>query len=291
MKSISIPIFVSAFSAVSFFSQAEPARNVYNLICTSDSCNAMGAVSKYITGNKQVFRAADTFYIYDSNVVVDSITYSDYLSYLKKTNHLPPVVMQKDAALDCRFDTDNNCNDWKDSSDATSIVNYLQNYTFKSQPMSNIEVEIRTALKQMTNSVIVGAITAVQLHKVGGKITQLVLLQTGNKTLGLVVAGGITGGLSTAAGYIMSAQSIFKVGDVLVFKGGKLISVIRNGVEIPADKLTQASNGASGGGVDSGGGGTTGGGGIVGGGSSGGGGFGSGRGAINDNPVLKRKEQ
>jgi len=114
-------------------------------------------------------------------------------------------------------------------------------------------------------------------------------MQTGNKTLGLVVAGGVTGGLSTAAGYIMDAKSVFQVGDVVVFKGGKLISVIRNGIEIPADQLIKASNGGASGGVGGGRTGTTGGGGIVGGGG-GGGGFGSGSVGIKDNPDLKRNE-
>ncbi|MBS0045221.1 hypothetical protein KFE26_23610, partial [Shewanella sp. M16] len=152
------------------------------------------------------------------NIVVDSVTYSDYLGYLKKVTFTP---MQKDAALDCRFDTDNNCDDWKNSRDATSIVNYLQNYTFKTQPLSSFEIEMRTALKQVVyGGVLIGAITAVQLNKIAGKISQLLLVQTGNNTFGLVVAGGVTGGISTAAGLLMDTQSVFKVGDVVVFKGG-----------------------------------------------------------------------
>lgn len=292
MNKLLQPLLVTALGTVSLFCQAEPVKNEYNLICTTSSCNAMDVVSKYISSSNQDFKSSDMFYIYDSNVVVDTITYSDYLSYLKK---FPVTPMQRDAALDCRFDVDYNCDDWKDSKGATAIVNYLQNYTFRTQPLSSFEIEARTFLKQVLNGVVVGAITAVQLNKVAGKITQLILMQTGNKTLGLVVAGGVTGGLSTAAGYIMDSKSVFQVGDVVVFKGGKLISVIRNGIEIPADQLIKASNsGASGGGVGGGRTGTTGGGGgggIVGGGKSfGGGGFGSGSVGIKDNPDLKRNE-
>jgi hypothetical protein len=275
VKKLLNPIAISILSALSLHAYAEPQKSVYNLICESNTCNAVDTVSKYINNETIKFKSSDMFYIYDSNIVVDSITYSDYRNSVSRAKFKSPPMRLKDSSLDCNFDADYSCNDWSGNNDTTNIVNYLQNFTYRSQPLSTLEIEIRNKLKQIGNTIAVSSVLALTLHKVGGKILTAVVIETGSRRLGIIVRAAITGSASTIAGFVLSGETDFKAGDVLIFKGGKLHSIIRNGVEIPESQIGNSTSVGGGiGGVGGSSGGGNGSGGFVGGGGSGGGGSG-----------------
>lgn len=105
------------------------------------------------------------------------------------------------------------------------------------------------------------------------KILTAVVIETGSKRLGIILGAAVTGSASTIAGFVLNGETDFKAGDVLIFKGGKLHSIVRNGVEIPANEIGNSSSvGGGGGSVGGSTGGGNGSGGIVGGGGNIGGG-------------------
>lgn len=253
---------VPLLAFLSFSSQAS-----INLICDSDRCNTLKTVKDYLNNNNQSFSDADIFYIYDSNVIVDSMTYSEYL-----TQKDLPVRTRRDAALNCDFDADFSCADWKKDPNTLNLVNFVQNYKWKSKPLSNSEIELRNFAAQLGLNLSSGAVFAIPFSGVGS----IIIAKVGSKLIGTVITGSITSGLGGLALYGINVNTKLKVGDVLIFKNGKIFKVVRNGKEYTMRQIAnlKPTGSGSGGGVGSGGG-YGGSGGIVGGGGGGFGGVGN----------------
>lgn len=91
----------------------------------------------------------------------------DKVFYIKNDSGTEPFANNSTSSIY----SDYSCNDWSGNSDTTNIVNHLQNFTYRSQPLSNLEIEIRNKLQQLSNGIVVSSVLALTLHKVGEKNT------------------------------------------------------------------------------------------------------------------------
>lgn len=266
-KLLLLPI---TLSLCSFNLSAKTANEEYNLICYQRDCSSLKAVDEFISGQpNRKFNDADMFYIHDSNVVINTTTYSDYLL----TADQAPRMSTMDAALNCSFDSDYSCSDWKQDPKTQSLVNYIQNIQWHDAPLTSIQVQIDTYLQSIGAGIAVGALMATPFTE--GVGFSVIMLRIGGQYFAKVVSGSISGaiGATLTLGLDLQTISKFLPGDVLVYQNGKVVKVIRNGKEIDIDQLPSqpgTTGGSSGGGGGGGSTGTTGGGGVVGGGGGGG---------------------
>lgn len=268
-KLLSLPL--SIFLAINSFgtsAETTPVPEEYNIICYQSDCNSLQNIKSFINGQpEKEFNDADVFYIYDNNVIVNSTTYADYLIEVDKFH----TISKRDAALNCSFDSDYSCSDWKNDPSTRALVNYIQNVQWNTAPLTNIQVQIDSYLHSLGVSIAVGSLLAIPV--VGVESVSVILIRIGGQFFAKVVGNSVSGviGTTIAFGLDLQTASKFLPGDVLIFQNGKVVKVIRNGKEIDIKDLpAKPTQTGGGGGVDSGGG-TTGGGGIVGGGGSGGG--------------------
>lgn len=265
-KLLLLPI---TLSLCAFNLSAKTTSEEYNLICYQRDCGSLNTVDEFISGQpNRKFNDADMFYIFDSNVVINTTTYSDYLL----SENLAPRIYTRDAALNCSFDSDYSCSDWKQDPKTRSLVNYIQNIQWRDAPLTSIQVQIDTYLQSIGAGVAVGALMAIPFTE--GVGFSVIMVRVGGQYFAKVVSGSISGaiGATLTLGLDLQTISKFLPGDVLVYQNGKVVKVIRNGKEIVIDQLPSqpgTTGGSSGGGVDGGSTGTTGGGGIVGGGGGG----------------------
>lgn len=222
--------------------------HTYRLTCNSIHCNAADLASRLIENQNTrfTFNAYDYFVAYDSGVAVDSITYSDY-QYLKRNGKLPTI--QKDGALNCAYDSSFSCADWKKDPGTLDLVNLIQNYTWKDQPLTAADIQFRNFANQVTLGIVAGSILIIPLDGIATVITARIVTQLGSRVIGVVVGGAVTGALGSAATFGINIYTKYEVGDVLIMQNGKVIKVIRKGKEYTIKELgiNTSSNGTSGG--------------------------------------------
>lgn len=274
LKLLSLPLSIS-LAIFSYNVSAEATPEEYNLICYQSDCNSLQNVKSFINGQPdKTFNDADVFYIYDDDVIINSTTYSDYLINVDKFR----TISKRDAALNCSFDSNYSCSDWKKDPSTRYLVNYIQNVKWNTAPLTQIQVQLDSYLNSIGATIAVGSLLATPV--LGVESLSVIMIRIGGQYFAKVVGNSVSGviGTTIAFGLDLQTASKFLPGDVLIFQNGKVVKVIRNGKEIdikdlPSIPTSTGGQNGGGGGVDSGGGGTTGGGGIVGGGGGGGGCF------------------
>lgn len=269
LKLLRLPLSIF-LSICSYNVNAEATPEEYNLICYQNDCNSLQNIKKFINGQPDKnFNDADIFYIYDSDIIVNSTTYSDYLINVDKFR----TISKRDGALNCSFDSYYSCSDWKKDPSTRYLVNYIQNVQWNTTPLTKIQVQLDSYLHSIGVTIAVTSLLATPIS--GVKTASVIMIRIGGQYFAKVVGNNVSGviGATIVFGLDLQTTSKFLPGDVLIFQNGKVVKVIRNGKEInikdlPSVSTNTGGQAGGGGGVDSGS--TFGGGGIVGGGGGGG---------------------
>lgn len=238
--------------------------NTYELLCKNECANLFGEIDKMVSQKNhglspddilmqfEPFFQDDLFIQFDSGIAVNSTTYKDYLS--QKANLVSqksssdfdlidvkfssksvptPILTPRDGALSCEYDRDYDCEAWGDYSGVykpyiiavqNQVYNYEWGYTLTQEDINSINLTSR-----IRYSFAVGVIT----FSPAARFTSI--LQAGLKNItsenmvSLLIAAGIA---NVVVNEIFNGprKTSLKVGDVVMFKGGKLVSVARDGV-------------------------------------------------------------
>ncbi|SFC87673.1 hypothetical protein [Pseudoalteromonas denitrificans] len=261
------------------------AQDEFYLECNPLNCNTERTIEQFIDESTPLSNSS-IFYISDSQVNVDSMTYQEFktLKNLRKhdTQESKDTDSTMDGALLCENDNDFNCHDWEKEHITSTINNYLNNFQY-TYTLTQQDIDSHNTAKRIHYNFVVNAITAIPAAKIGFLTVKALNYYLQHGVIATGVSGTLIGmGISeTFKGY---TPTNLRPGDIVVTRLGKAELLIRDGILYNiGDILTGAINsdsvgGNSGGGdgdngdpISGGGGGASGGGG----GSSGGSGSGS----------------
>lgn len=244
----------------------------YQIQCENYCGDIYDAVQKIINLEDHKFLSNDIFIQLDSGIEVNSITYQQFISYAELISIKPLVTSESspkffDAAFSCERDRDYDCEAWGDYNGAyksyiVALQNQVYNYEW-SHTLTQSDIDAVNTATILQYDFTVGVITfspAARFISVVGKGLSV----STNDIIGLLVASGVSNVIVNQM-FTGPAKTKLRVGDVIVVKKGKVVSIVRNGITYSPSQITGVGSNTGGGGSsgDSGSNGNTGGGIII----------------------------
>lgn len=212
-------------------------------------------IDRFVSPRKNWFSYDDIFVQLDSSVVVNSITYREYLlqknnyftqsdvlgfapRYLLSTDKFIPTP--QDGALSCEYDRDYDCEAWVDYSGAyKSYIIALQNQVYSYEwgyTLTQADIDSINLASRIEYNFAVGVITYSPAARFVSTVSSGLRYVTKRKMISLLISAGIA---NVVINEIFNGpqSTKLKVGDVVMFKGGKLVSVAREGVIYHASSI------------------------------------------------------
>lgn len=223
--------------------------------CENDCGDIYDAVQKIINLEDHKFLSNDIFIQLDSGIEVNSITYQQFISYAELISIKPLVTSESspkffDAAFSCERDRDYDCEAWGDYNGAyksyiVALQNQVYNYEW-SHTLTQSDIDAVNTATILQYDFTVGVITfspAARFISVVGKGLSV----STNDIIGLLVASGVSNVIVNQM-FTGPAKTKLRVGDVIVVKKGKVVSIVRNGITYSPSQITGVgSNTGSGG--------------------------------------------
>ena len=204
-----------------------------------DECNATALAKEYILRRANFALATQKITVEKAGEVMYTTTIYEFLkqenennkqfSFVNKSksskSYKSQGVSSRDAPLSCNYDIDFSCSQWNEDRDLSLLANYLENYTF--------EITLNQDMVDNVNYS-TAAIAALLAATPTAKFGQLLNVYTK-----AIIAEKIQKKITTLAGFALGveiqevlSQMILngaKVGDVLTFKNGRIVSIKRVG--------------------------------------------------------------
>ncbi|WDE06879.1 hypothetical protein SG34_008260 [Thalassomonas viridans] len=239
----SLSLQASEYSPISIIECGQACDDIYDMV------TKVTALEDYQHDENMLFIFTD------SGVEVNSITYGQYTNHLS-SNPLTsqPLIEAEsgavdvmDAALSCEYDRDYDCEAWNDI-DGTlkpyiiSLQNAVNSYEW-SYTVTQDDIDRTNMSNRIQQNFAVGALTFLPVAKIADVIIKVVVGMSRSELLATMVAGGVT---TVAMGelYKGPTKSKLKAGDILILKGGKITTVIRNGTSYSPSYIASISGGS-----------------------------------------------
>ena len=224
------------------------------LECLTD-CDPIVTISNFLKTEHVFSNQSVPIIVKDNGVNIFETTYVDYLDYywipnngypvLKNTSLLKNITLNDDFAsidnaLDCRYDPDYSCDDWKNSplfgdmvAEISSIIN-----------TSEIRIEVNQRWIDGNNTArrkIIAYATAIPIGRIAAFLSTFTQITIQELIIESMVATEINDLLTGTNWYRIDLKS----GDVLVFKSGELTIIRKDGT---TEKINAGTGGNNSGG-------------------------------------------
>lgn len=249
---------------------------ISKIYCDFQCDNILKAVTDTI--NAQDYKHADNmlFEQYDNHVLVNSMTYREYVDAItsqviveslvktKAHKNAPPLNIIQDGALSCVYDRQYDCEAWNDPQGTNkAYIMHLQNLMKTSSwtyTLRQSDIDQNNRIMHTRYNAAINALTLVPVARLASIIAKSLKITPAQ----VMEIAAIDWMVDMIKGEIFrgAPKTKLKVGDVITIKNGKIVKITRNGASYTPRQLTGAGYGGSGGSSGDGNGSSAGGGGT-----------------------------